>query len=346
MQIACPQCGESTTGGRFCDHCGTRLERICAACGEANRLAARFCAGCGTGFEGARAPPSPETAVAQQKHVSILFADICGSTELISRMDPEDAGNALGAVMRAVAEAVVRCGGIVTTYMGDGLMALFGAPVAAEDHAARACFAALAILEDVRALGALAPPVRIGICSGPVILRAIGRDAGDYAVAGIAAHIAARLEHQAEPGSVLLAQQTASLVHGIATLEPMGPLSLKGIAEPVPVYRLLGAASRPSWTVRSGAAALARFVGREEELAQLRGALERAAAGRVQAVALVGEPGIGKSRLLHEFVGGLAPGTWHVMRVETTAQSAAIRIAATVAPTSATPLPAMSKAVP
>ena len=325
MQIACPQCGESTTGGRFCDHCGTRLERICAGCGEANRLAARFCAGCGAGFEGGRAaPPSPETAVAQQKHVSILFADICGSTELISSMDPEDAGNALGAVMRAVAEAVVRCGGIVTTYMGDGLMALFGAPVAAEDHAARACFAALAILEDVRALGAPAPPVRIGICSGPVILRAIGRDAGDYAVAGIAAHIAARLEQQAEPGCVLLAQHTASLVHGIATLEPMGPLSLKGIAEPVPVYRLLGAASRPSWTVRSGGAALARFVGREEELAQLRGALERAAAGRVQAVALVGEPGIGKSRLLHEFVGGLAPGTWHVMRVETTAQSAAI----------------------
>ena len=201
---------------------------------------------------------------------------------------------------------------------------LFGAPVAAEDHAARACFAALAALDAVGRMGDLALPIRIGICSGPVILRKTGRDDEDYDVAGITAHIAARLEQQAEPDTVLLAQQTASLVTGIANIESIGRIALKGIAEPLPVFRLISATDRPSWIVRSGAKALSTFVGREEELAQLSLALGRAWAGRAQAVALVADAGMGKSRLLHEFLGNLAQGAWHVMRVETTAQSTAI----------------------
>jgi class 3 adenylate cyclase/tetratricopeptide (TPR) repeat protein len=328
MLVACPRCGESALQGQYCDKCGTKIEKICLSCSATNRPDARFCANCGTAFEAAAdkkpAPAGPDTSGAQQKQVTILFADICGSTELISRMDPEDASYALGSVISVISKAVTRFDGAVIRRMGDGVMVLFGAPVAAEDHAARACFAALAVLDAVGRMGDLALPIRIGICSGPVILRKTGRDDEDYDVAGITAHIAARLEQQAEPDTILLAQQTASLVTGIANIESIGRIALKGIAEPLPVFRLISATDRPSWIVRSGAKALSTFVGREEELAQLSLALGRAWAGRAQAVALVADAGMGKSRLLHEFLGNLPQGAWHVMRVETTAQSTAI----------------------
>jgi class 3 adenylate cyclase/tetratricopeptide (TPR) repeat protein len=327
MLVACPRCGESALQGQYCDKCGTKIEKICRSCSATNRPDARFCAHCGTAFEALdkKPPPAgPDTSGAQQKQVTILFADICGSTELISRMDAEDASYALGSVISVISKAVTRFDGAVIRRMGDGVMVLFGAPVAAEDHAARACFAALAALDAVGRMGDLALPIRIGICSGPVILRKTGRDDEDYDVAGITAHIAARLEQRAEPGTVLLAQQTASLVTGIANVESIGRIALKGIAEPLPVFRLISATDRPSWIVRSGTKALSTFVGREDELAQLSLALGRAWAGRAQAVALVADAGMGKSRLLHEFLGNLPQGAWHVMRVETTAQSTAI----------------------
>jgi class 3 adenylate cyclase/tetratricopeptide (TPR) repeat protein len=328
MLVACPRCGQSVLPGQqYCDNCGTSIEKVCQSCSAVNRPSARFCAGCGSAFETLeqRPPPAgPDVSGAQQKQVTVLFADICGSTELISRMDAEDAGQVLGSVISVISKAVTRFGGVVIRRMGDGVMVLFGAPVATEDHAARACFAALAVLDDVSRMGALALPVRVGLCSGPVILRKSGRDDEDYDVAGITAHIAARLEQQAAPGAVLLAHQTASLVTGIANVESIGKIALKGFAEPLQVFRLLSATDRPSWIVRSGAKALSTFVGREEELAQLSLALERAWSGRTQAVALVADAGMGKSRLLHEFLGNLGQGAWHVMRVETTAQSTAI----------------------
>ena len=262
MLVACPRCGESALQGQYCDNCGTKIEKICRSCSAANRPDARFCANCGTAFEAAdkKPPPAgPDTSGAQQKQVTILFADICGSTELISRMDAEDASYTLGSVISVISKAVTRFGGVVIRRMGDGVMVLFGAPVATEDHAARACFAALAALDAVSRMGDLALPIRVGICSGPVILRKTGRDDEDYDVAGITAHIAARLEQQAEPGTVLLAQQTASLVTGIANVESIGKIALKGIAEPLPVFRLLSATDRPSWIVRSGAKALVDF---------------------------------------------------------------------------------------
>ena len=327
MLVACPRCGQSALPGQYCDNCGAKIEKICRSCSIVNRPNARFCVNCGGALEAPESEPSqagPDTSGAQQKQVTILFADICGSTELISRMDAEDASYTLGSVISVISKAVTRFGGVVIRRMGDGVMVLFGAPVAAEDHAARACFAALAALDAVNRMGDLALPIRVGICSGPVILRKTGRDDEDYDVAGITAHIAARLEQQAEPGTVLLAQQTAGLVTGIANVESIGKMALKGLAEPLPVFRLLSATDRPSWIVRSGAKALSTFVGREEELAQLSLALGRAWAGRAQAVALVADAGMGKSRLLHEFLGNLAQGAWHVMRVETTAQSTAM----------------------
>ena len=327
MLVACPRCGQSALPGQYCDNCGTQLEKICRSCSVANRPNARFCANCGTGLETQdKSLPAagPDTSGAQQKQVTVLFADISGSTELISRMDAEDASYTLGSVLGVISKAMTRFGGVVIRRMGDGVMVLFGAPVAAEDHAARTCFAALAALDAVSRMGDLALPIRVGICSGPVILRKTGRDDEDYDVAGITAHIAARLEQQAEPGTVLLARQTASLVTGIANVESLGHVALKGIAEPLQVFRLVSATDRPSWIVRSGARELSTFVGREDELAQLTLALGRAWAGRAQAIALVADAGMGKSRLLHEFLGNLAQGAWHVMRVETTPQSTAI----------------------
>jgi|HubBroStandDraft_6_1064221.scaffolds.fasta_scaffold02019_9 class 3 adenylate cyclase/tetratricopeptide (TPR) repeat protein len=327
MLVACPRCGQSALPGQYCDNCGAKIEKSCRSCSAANRPDARFCANCGTAFElpeESPPPAGPDTSGAQQKQVTVLFADICGSTELISRMDAEDASHILGSVIGVISKAITRFGGVVIRRMGDGVMVLFGAPVATEDHAARACFAALATLEDVSRMGDLALPVRVGMCSGPVILRKTGRDDEDYDVAGITAHIAARLEQHAEPGTALLAYQTANLVTGIANVQSIGRIALKGIAEPLPVFRLLSATDRPSWIVRSGAKALSTFVGRDEELTQLSRALDRAWAGRAQAVALVADAGMGKSRLLHEFLGSLAPGAWHVIRVETTAQSTAI----------------------
>ncbi len=327
MQVACPHCGQYGPPRQYCDHCGTKLQNICPSCAAANRPEAHFCSNCGVIFETlGRKPPKPTstTSAAQQKHVTVLFVDICGSTELISRMDAEDAGETLDAVIRVIRKAVVRFGGVVNREMGDGVMVLFGAPVATEDHAARACLAALAALDAVGRMPDSNLQIRAGVASGPVILRRTGRDEDDYDVAGVTVHIAARLEQRAEPGNVLLSEQTAGLVTGIAYLESVGRIALKGLAEPLPVYRLLSASDRPSWIVRSNARGLSTFVGREDELAQLSRALERASDGLAQAVAVVGDAGMGKSRLVHEFLERSVQNTWHVMRVQTTARTAAV----------------------
>jgi len=321
--MQCPSCGEGALAGQFCDKCGVSLDRLCMSCTTANRPDARFCAQCGQAF--AASQPLPEApAPAQQKQVTILFADICGSTEIVASMDAEDASLALGGVLHVISTAVRRFGGVVNQRMGDGVMVLFGAPVAAEDHAARACFAALALLADVGGMGSRALPVRVGICSGPVILRRTGRDEGDYEVAGVTAHIAARLEQRADSGAILIAPQTLNLVIGIAQTEPLGPVMLKGLAGPLEVHRLLGARDQPSWAVRSSTRSLSPFVNRSTELAQIRAALRRAAGGRSQAVAVVGDAGMGKSRLVHEVLDALPPGEWRVLRIETTAQSMAV----------------------
>jgi class 3 adenylate cyclase/tetratricopeptide (TPR) repeat protein len=303
------------------------LHRICVSCRAENRPDACFCAECGAGFEqqpGAAAAASPDPLAGQLKHVTVLFADVCGSTQLISGMDPEEARHALAPVINVICDAMERHGGLVNRKMGDGVMVLFGAPNAAEDHATRACFAILAALDDVRHMGAKGLPIRAGLCSGPIILYRTGRDDDDYDVAGVTAHIAARLEQLAEPGCVLLAPQTASQVVGIAELESMGDVALKGVAEPLSLSRLLGAVDRSSWDLRSGRSALSPFVGRSEEIGQLKHAFGRAAGGRPQSVALVGDAGIGKSRLGHEFLRELPKDEWRVVRIETTPRTLAI----------------------
>src|SRR5437588_6725082 len=205
-------------------------------------------------------------------------------------------------------EAVHRFEGTVNQVLGDGIMALFGAPIAHEDHALRACYAALAMqaamrsmTADVRRLQGLELRMRVGLNSGEVVVRAIGNDLHmDYTAVGETTHLAARMEQAARPGAVLITPATLNLVEGFVTLKALGPVPVKGRSEPVEVYELSGigpARTRLQAAARSG---LTRFVGRDAEIEVLRRSLEQAGAGHGQAVAIVGEAGVGKSRLTWE----------------------------------------------
>ena len=207
--------------------------------------------------------------------------------ELLADRDPEEARKLLDPVLERMMEAVHRYEGTVNQVMGDGIMALFGAPLAHEDHAVRACYAALRMqeavkryAEEVRRTHGVTVRIRVGLNSGEVVVRAIGSDLHmDYTAVGQTTHLAARMEQLADPGSILLSPATLDLAEGYVEVKPLGPLPVKGLPEPVEVYELLGAGSVRSRLHASAARGLTRFVGRETELDQLRGALERAGAG-------------------------------------------------------------------
>jgi len=321
--VRCVRCDiESPDDARFCDGCGGALARACPACHAAARAGARFCSQCGTALETPAKPaPAPDEderpAVAgQRKHVTILFADVRGSTELVRALDPEEALARIDPVVQAAAAAVARFGGIVNEVQGDGLMALFGAPLAAEDHPVCACLAARAILQGL-------PPgieMRVGVHSGEVVVRPSGRDASDYAAIGPAVYFAKRLEQAADPGTARLSAETARLTRGYTDLRPLGLVQAKGWDAPAEMFELLHATDRPSWEVRS-AGSLSCFVGREAELAALSAMLMRATLGTMQAVTLVADAGVGKSRLAHEFLHGPAARGIRVVRAAAAAHA-------------------------
>jgi len=239
----------------------------------------------------------------------VLFADLKGSMELLADRDPEDARKLLDPVLERMMDAVHRYEGTVNQVMGDGIMALFGAPVAHEDHAVRACYAAfdmqMAIrryAEEVRrSQGIGGVRIRVGLNSGEVVVRAIGSDLRmDYTAVGQTTHLAARMEQLADPGTIVLTADTLRLAEGYVEVKPLGPLSIRGLGTPLDVYEMVGAGPRRSRLHAAAARGLTRFVGRETELEQLRQALERAVRGHGQVVAIVGEPGVGKSRLVWE----------------------------------------------
>ncbi len=239
----------------------------------------------------------------------MLFADLKGSMELLADRDPEEARKLLDPVLERMMEAVHRYEGTVNQVMGDGIMALFGAPLAHEDHAVRACYAALAMQSAIHAYSeqaqrthGLAIWIRVGLNSGEVVVRAIGSDLHmDYTAVGQTTHLAARMEQLAAPGSTLLTAATLELVEGFVSVKARGPVPVKGMAEPVEVYELTGAGAARSRLQAAAARGLTRFVGRSAELSQLSRALEGAQAGHGEIVAVVGEPGVGKSRLFYEF---------------------------------------------
>ncbi|MBA2447511.1 MAG: adenylate/guanylate cyclase domain-containing protein, partial [Chloroflexi bacterium] len=343
----CSTCGtENPAAARFCMGCGAALAAACAACGHANPPVARFCMACGGPLAGASAPvvsrrrdePRPyaevipahlaqkilasrEALEGERKQVTVLFADVAGSTELIQGLDPEEAQTLLDGVVRAMMDAVHRYEGTVSHILGDGIMALFGAPIAHEDHAVRACYAALAMqaavrryAEEARRRHGFPVHVRIGLNSGEVVVRAIANDLRmDYSAMGQTVHLAARMEQAAAPGSAVLTPGTLALAEGYVQVRALGPVPVKGIAEPVEVFELVGAGATRTRLQASAARGLSRFVGRQAELEAIHKALEGAGRGHGQVLALVGEPGVGKSRLVWEITHSHRTHGWTIL---------------------------------
>jgi class 3 adenylate cyclase len=258
----------------------------------------------------------------ERKQVTVLFADLKGSMELLADRDPEEARKLLDPVLERMMEAVHRYEGTVNQVMGDGIMALFGAPVAHEDHAVRACYAALRMqdsvkqyAETVRRAEGVFVQIRVGLNSGEVVVRAIGSDLHmDYTAVGQTTHLAGRMEQMAAPGSILLTAEVLRLAEGYVGVKPLGPMAIKGLSEPIDVYEVTGAGPGRTRLQAAAARGLTQFVGRDHEVEQLRRGLERAAAGHGQVMALVGEPGVGKSRLVWEVTHSHRTADWLVLQ--------------------------------
>ncbi len=328
--MKCPRCQyENPPGSNFCLGCGTRLGATCGACGNDLPAGSRFCNKCGTPVSGESAGQvrfaSPESYTpkhlaeriltsksaleGERKQVTVLFADLKGSMELLADRDAEEARKILDPVLEHMMEAVHRYEGTVNQVMGDGIMALFGAPLAHEDHAVRACYAALRMQEavkryadGVRRREGVTIRIRVGLNSGEVVVRAIGSDLHmDYTAVGQTTHLAARMEQLAEPGTALLTSATLALSEDFVQVKSLGPMQVKGLSEAVEVYELAGANPARSRFRAHATRGLTKFVGRTSEIAQLAEALDLARGGRGQVVAVIGEPGVGKSRLFWEF---------------------------------------------
>jgi class 3 adenylate cyclase/tetratricopeptide (TPR) repeat protein len=328
--ILCPTCGQGNRPDRrFCTECGTRLGRACASCGASAEPGEKFCGNCGASFPGATpSPPEPPPAAytprhlaekilnsraaleGERKQVTVLFADVKGSMELAEQVDPEEWHKILDRFFAILAEGVHRFEGTVNQYTGDGIMALFGAPIAHEDHAQRACWAALHLrdelrryAEELRRTRGLGFSVRLGLNSGEVVVGRIGDDLRmDYTAQGHTVGLAARMEQLAAPDQAYLSDHTAALVAGFFRLRDLGLFTLKGVREPLRVHELEGIGPLRTRLDVSRARGFSRFVGRLDEMAALEAALARALEGDGQVVGVVADAGVGKSRLCFEFL--------------------------------------------
>jgi len=331
----CTKCGfENAVGANFCQQCGTRLARLCSRCGHTLDPTARFCSACGEPVgevpQESSAPPVHYTpphlaeriraeqaameargaTAGERKTITALFADMAGSTALIHDLDPEEARRLIDPVVALMMEAVHHYEGYVAKSLGDGILALFGAPIAHEDHPQRALYAALRMQEAMRRHSdrirleqGIPLQIRVGIHTGEVVVRSIRRDDlhTDYDPVGHTIHIASRMESIATPSSILISESVRKLTEGYFDFKALGATQVKGIPEPLAVYEVLRPGALRTRLQVSQRRGLARFVGRQVELAQLHGALDRAKAGSGQIVGVVGEAGVGKSRLFHEF---------------------------------------------
>jgi len=323
----CPRCHqENPSAAKFCLECGARLPTACAACGAEIPAGGSFCSECGRSVGNVtNRYPSPDTYTprhlaskiitsktaleGERKQVTVLFADLKGSMELLADRDPEEARKLLDPVLERMMEAVHWYEGTVNQVMGDGIMALFGAPIGHEDHAVRACYSALRMqrrvnlyADEIQRTGGSPVQIRVGLNSGEVVVRSIGSDLRmDYTAVGQTTHLAARMEQMARPGTVLVTGETLTLAEGYVQVRPLAAVTVKGLEGPTQVYELIGLGSARSRLQAGAARGLTHFVGRTSELQQLAHALDLAAAGHGQFVAVVGEAGVGKSRLFWEF---------------------------------------------
>jgi class 3 adenylate cyclase/predicted ATPase len=250
------------------------------------------------------------TVDGERKVITALFADIKGSTALIEGLDPEEARAIIDPALQLMMEAVHRYEGYVAQALGDGIFALFGAPIAHEDHPQRALYAALRMQEEMQRYSDTLrqkgyPPLlmRVGVNTGEVVVRSIRKDDlhTDYVPVGHSTNLAARMEQLAAPGSILVTAQTHRLTEGYFAFKALGETPIKGVEAPLPIYEVLGAGPLRTRLQVAARRGLTRFVGRYSETDQLKRALEQAKAGHGQIVGVMGEPGVGKSRLFYEF---------------------------------------------
>ena len=338
--MICAQCGfDNPEGMKFCGGCGAALPRVCPDCSFANPPGFNFCGQCGRKLGEVEkvvpsaAPPEPRpdsytprhlaekilatrSAVeGERKQVTVLFADAANFTGMSEALDPEDVHQVMDGAFAILLDQIHRYEGTVNQFTGDGVMALFGAPLAHEDHAQRACYSALGIQEamagyseKVRNMHRVDFKLRIGLNSGLVVVGAIGDDLRmDYTAVGDVTNLAARMESLAPPGGIMVSAQTHRLAQVYFEFKPLGRIPIKGKSEPQEVWELKSVSDVVTRLDASAVRGLTRFIGRESELEKLVSAFGRAAAGRGRLVGVVGEAGVGKSRLIREFRGRLGP---------------------------------------
>jgi class 3 adenylate cyclase/tetratricopeptide (TPR) repeat protein len=330
--MKCPKCqANNPDDAKFCIECGGAMEFHCPKCGSPTPARGRFCKECGCTLDEAKAStPSVDYSKPQsytpkfladkilstgkslegeRKLVTVLFADVAGYTSMSERLDSEEVRQIMDGCFKIIMDSVYRFEGTIDKFTGDGVMALFGAPLAHEDHAQRACYAALEMQRALKEYGVKVKEdcgfdfkIRVGLNSGPVIVGGVGNDLKmDYTAVGDTVNLASRMQTMAEPASVLIGTDTQRMVRDFFEFETLGKKPVKGKEEPVEAYRLLRASQVATRIEASMAKGLTRFVGREKEMAVLKEAFEKAKSGAGQVVGLVGEAGVGKSRLLLEF---------------------------------------------
>src|ERR1700737_2021676 len=331
--MRCSTCGsENPDGAKFCDGCATPLPLQCSSCGALNRASAKFCLECAAalgpipvaaGSSDAAQPARLEKSTialgaplgshdvpdGERKTVTALFADIKGSTELMRDLDPEEARAIVDPVLQLMMEAVHRYGGYVAQSTGDGIFALFGAPIAHEDHPQRALHAALAMQKELRryadrlrAEGKISVEARVGVNTGEVVVRSIETGGHtEYTPVGHVTNLAARMQTAAPTGSIAASEATHRLCEGYFEFRALGPTAVKGLNAPVEVYEVMHVGPLRTHFQLAARRGLTKFVGREHELDQIRRALEQATSGHGQIVAVMADAGTGKSRLFYEF---------------------------------------------
>jgi len=348
--MTCPQCQTKNKPGRkFCTACGQALPLLCLQCGFANEPGDRFCGNCGTRLTTQPPITSSQSSIVsyqspipnrqlpasytpkhladrilaeqaaieargatdgERKTITALFADLKGSTAFIEDLDPEEARRIIDPALQLMMDAVHHYEGYVAQSLGDGIFALFGAPIAHEDHPHRALYAALRMQEEMRRYGdqlrqqgGVPLQMRVGINTGEVVVRSIRKDDlhTDYVPVGHSTNLAARMESLATPGSIVVSEHTHKLTEGYFEFKALGATQIKGVSEPVNMYEVLGIGPLRTRLQVSARRGLVQFVGRQNELRQMQQALEQTKEGHGQIVSVMGEPRVGKSRLFHEF---------------------------------------------
>jgi len=340
--MKCAHCQtDNSDGASFCDECGAPVDVSCSHCGESNRPSAKFCRKCGQRLGVAAAVSAADSSAGktvvpkhlaekilasrrfiegERKQVTVLFADIRGSTSVVEKLDPEEVRKYFDPILHIMMDAVHRYEGTVNQVLGDGIMALFGAPLTHQDHALRACYAALAMQEAMRRYSDVARDrgalkIGIGLNSGEVVVRSITNDLNiDYAALGHTTHLAARMEALAGAGAILLTADTLREVEGFVEVRSLGARELKGFSNAVQAFELTGVTTARTRLQAQAARGLSNFVGRQNEIDLFRRLTAEAGSGQGRVLALVGEAGMGKSRLVREFMQLCLPSDWKVVQ--------------------------------